>query len=230
MREGRFKPSYLPQNWMPGVQERPDCYVDSPSHSIILELKAAELMKSNTFPTDYTLRFPRTANVRHDKEWHEVMRVEEVHEMVNQTQVKKSKPQPESGGSREGSDDEVDGEIRIKGKKIKQNPGRKAAEGGGVVRVMKDFQMPDVGHLAFQSSLFNNFEFYIVNTDEQIDKHELQALVVQNGGQVVQNFIVQTVTHLVASRIDFKIQAIVEKHPVIVVKPDWVLECLRRNK
>jgi len=76
MREGRYKPYYVPPNWMPGVQERPDCYVDSPSHSIILELKAAELMRSNTFPTDYTLRFPRTAKVRHDKEWWEMMTLE----------------------------------------------------------------------------------------------------------------------------------------------------------
>ena len=40
-------------------------------------------MKSNTFPTDYTLRFPRTANVRYDKEWYEMMTMEDLQDMIN---------------------------------------------------------------------------------------------------------------------------------------------------
>ena len=45
---------------------------------MILELKAAEITPSNTFPTDYTLRFPRVEKIRWDKNWDEVMTTEDL--------------------------------------------------------------------------------------------------------------------------------------------------------
>lgn len=73
LRDSKTRPGYLPASWNPGINDRPDVYIDNPAHSIIFEIKAAEITKSNTFPTDYTLRFPRCYKTRWDKEWYEVM-------------------------------------------------------------------------------------------------------------------------------------------------------------
>lgn len=67
--DGR-KPSYIIGNWKPKVDDKPDCYIDSPNNSIVLEVKAAELIKSDAFATEKTLRFPRVVKVRYDKDWH----------------------------------------------------------------------------------------------------------------------------------------------------------------
>lgn len=59
---------------------------------MILEIKAAEFIKSNNFPCDYTLRFPRVEKIRYDKDWHEAMTYEEFQKTLqeNQKAFKKS--------------------------------------------------------------------------------------------------------------------------------------------
>ena len=52
------KPSYY-AFWSPSISENPDVYLESPADSVILEVKAAEIIKSTTFMPEYTLRFPR---------------------------------------------------------------------------------------------------------------------------------------------------------------------------
>ena len=64
-----------------------------------MEIKAAELIKTTQFPSEYTLRFPRyfsitlqyifiyffqrMQSVRYDKNWDECMKVEELLELLN---------------------------------------------------------------------------------------------------------------------------------------------------
>jgi ATP-dependent DNA ligase len=40
-------------------------------NSVILEVKAAEIVASENFATDCTLRFARTMKIRYDKDWAE---------------------------------------------------------------------------------------------------------------------------------------------------------------
>ena len=51
------------------------------SKSIILEIKASELIKNQSFPCGMTLRFPRVVKVRFDKDWWEGMSSRELQEM-----------------------------------------------------------------------------------------------------------------------------------------------------
>jgi DNA ligase-4 len=67
--EGKFKPSYLECKWKPSLQDRPDCWITNLSRSIILEVKAAEMIVSESYPTGHTLRFPRVVKIRYDKDW-----------------------------------------------------------------------------------------------------------------------------------------------------------------
>ena len=53
-------------------------YIDDPSNSIILEVKAAEIVTSETFPSKITLRFPRVVKTRFDKNWSEVLQYDEL--------------------------------------------------------------------------------------------------------------------------------------------------------
>ena len=53
--------------WSPGVGERPDAFISKPCSSVVLEVKAGEVVVSDVYPTQYTLRFPRVINIRYDK-------------------------------------------------------------------------------------------------------------------------------------------------------------------
>ena len=55
------------------MSERPDCFVTDLSKSVIFEVKAAEIVHTTVYPTQYTLRFPRVLKIRYDKPWNEAM-------------------------------------------------------------------------------------------------------------------------------------------------------------
>lgn len=52
------KPGFLTY-WNPSGADNPDVFISNPADSIILEVKAAEFIRTNTFAGEYTLRFPR---------------------------------------------------------------------------------------------------------------------------------------------------------------------------
>lgn len=53
--------------WAPNMSTRPDVYISDIRKSIVLEVKAGELVISEQYPTHYSLRFPRVLKVRNDK-------------------------------------------------------------------------------------------------------------------------------------------------------------------
>jgi len=63
------------RNPFPNVQygkEKPDVKMD-PKNSKVLEIKAAEVIRSDQYHARYTLRFPRVKTIRHDKIWSDCM-------------------------------------------------------------------------------------------------------------------------------------------------------------
>ena len=53
---------------MPGYKEKPDVWIE-PEKSILVEVQAAQITRSEKFAVGYTLRFPRVRRFREDKEW-----------------------------------------------------------------------------------------------------------------------------------------------------------------
>ena len=65
------------------MSDRPDAYISDISKSVILEVKAGELVVSDAYPTFYTLRFPRVVRVRYDKDWHEGMNQDQLNQLIS---------------------------------------------------------------------------------------------------------------------------------------------------
>ena len=54
------------------------------SKSVVLEVKASELVVSNSYlASGYTLRFPRTMRVRYDKPWDEAMSKQDLDTLIS---------------------------------------------------------------------------------------------------------------------------------------------------
>lgn len=62
-------------------KKQPDVWID-PKHSVILEMKASELHRGDSFVTSHTLRFPRILKVRYDKPIDNCMSLEEFNELL----------------------------------------------------------------------------------------------------------------------------------------------------
>jgi len=48
-----------------------------PSESVILEVRAAELVPTEKYPTGLSLRFPKVNRIRYDKPWDQCMTLQE---------------------------------------------------------------------------------------------------------------------------------------------------------
>ena len=71
-------------NWKPSMSTRPDVVVSDLSQSVIFEVKAAELLITEQYPTRCTLRFPRVVKIRYEdsKPWNEAMTKEDLDKMM----------------------------------------------------------------------------------------------------------------------------------------------------
>ena len=81
MYDPRTPPSLFGK-WSPKMSDRPDVYISDVSKSVVLEVKAGELVVSDAYPTFYTLRFPRVVRLRFDKDWHEGMHQKQLNELI----------------------------------------------------------------------------------------------------------------------------------------------------
>ncbi|KAL4716641.1 hypothetical protein ACJJTC_008276 [Scirpophaga incertulas] len=63
-------------------KEKPDFWL-LPDKSIVLQVRATELIRTNRFGTDYTLRFPRIVRVREDKPTADIMTLSEFDALVS---------------------------------------------------------------------------------------------------------------------------------------------------
>ena len=66
-----------------------------------------------------------------------------------------------------------------------------------------------------------------MNNGEKYDKDYLESLIYQQNGTCVENYI-ESVTYVIAADIDIRVKALNDQVTAIVVKPEWIIECVRR--
>jgi len=200
----RQSPDYWPI-WKPGAGERPDYYIADPSKSVVLEVKAAEIVPSDKFPSGLTLRFPKVQKIRYDKNWDQVMTYSELQNIVESfrrgfTEV----PRP--------AERQVE-EPRKRKRKISEPKGQ----------VMPSFAETDTSKVTAVSRIFNNCVFYIAS-HTGYDKQHLETLVVKNGGRRVQNYVSGT-THIIASDPSpIRVSNLIERYDLDIIHPEWLVE------
>ena len=161
-------------------------------NSVILEVKAAEFIRTTSFPCDYTLRFPRVVKIRYDKDWNECMTYDEMQKMLYDSEkaLRNMKKKGRKNSGHSDHDDDKNKDDDAPKKRIKT-----AKE----INVLSQYRDTDVTSISVVSDLFKNCEFYIVNNDNNyVTKTFLEEQIVKYGGTKVQNFLF-TNTHIVAS-------------------------------
>ena len=244
-------PPTLFGNWKPAQSEKPDVYLDDPSVSIILEVKAAEIVPSETFPAKVTLRFPRVVKTRFDKSWNDALQYDELIKLydISLNNVKKNNELYKSDSNNDGNvlqhkhiikrgkrknimnslESEADSDIsseEFRGKKNKKDE--------IYSRILPSFRDTDTTYVNKISNLFQGFQFLILLLDDSVTlnstmKQNLEYLIVEHGGEKVQNYL-SSVTHIIGNKFDLRAQNILKLHDVNIIKSKWVEDCVKNKK
>ena len=234
-------------NWKPAQSEKPDVYIDNPNNSIILEVKAAEIVPSETFPSKITLRFPRVEKTRLDKNWSDVLQYDELIKLydISLNNVKKNNEMYKSDENkvqhkhiiRKGKkknimnslENDIDSDISSEDFLGKKNKADEIYS-----KFLPSFRDTDTSFVNKISNLFSGFQFLILLLDDNVNvnstiKHNLEYLIVEHGGEKVQNYL-SSVTHIISNKFDLRAQNIIKVHDVNIIKSKWVEDCIKNKK
>ncbi|KND05166.1 DNA ligase I, ATP-dependent (dnl1) [Spizellomyces punctatus DAOM BR117] len=221
-REGFWRP-YDPRRPPPwfvhpsNSKEKPDLII-SPEHGRIIQVRAAEVNKTETYGAGWTLRFPRFIKVRHDKGLDGVMTVSQLHDYIRQTSERKSQLLAEM-------------DMKVQEKKRKKAAVRRTAA-AHAWKVAVDFLGVDASQITKTSDLFNNIEVCVVpGAGETIgrDKHAIETAIVEHGGTAVQNPTKDT-TMIIADQLSLKVSNFKRSGQYDIVQSRYIFDCLAANE
>ncbi|CAN9497485.1 unnamed protein product [Ophioblennius macclurei] len=191
--------------------EKPEVYIE-PCHSVIVQVKAAEVVASDMYRAGCTLRFPRIEKIRHDKRWHQCTTLAQLDQLRTRAAGKLASRHLHLNAD----------EPLKKRRKALQKP----KKGAGVV---ERFKAQDLSAVAKETDMFQDVEFCILNGTERHSKAHLERGVARCGGSVVQNPGPDTYC-VVAGQENLRVKNLVSSDRHDVVWAAWLLECLDRQQ
>lgn len=189
--------------------EKPEMYIE-PCNSVIVQIKAAEIVDSDMYKTDCTLRFPRIEKIREDKEWYECMTSDMLEDLRSKAQGKLA--------SKHLHIDEFDEPHEKKRKTVSKV--RK------IIGIAEQFKAPDLSSVSKVSNVFEDVEFCVMTGMGKYSKSELESKIAQCGGSVVQNPGPETYCVIVGAE-NVRVKNIIASNKYDVVRAEWLLQCFQ---
>ncbi|KAJ3032631.1 DNA ligase (ATP), partial [Rhizophlyctis rosea] len=137
-----------------------------PEHCRVVQLKAAEITKTDQYQTGWTLRFPRYVCMRDDKRVEEALSVSQLHEYIRQNQGRMQSRRLQAA------------DFEAREKKKRKVVARRAV---ATVRLANEYRGVNVKSIERADDLFRGWEGRLRS------KRDVEAAVVRHGGTVVQN-------------------------------------------
>ncbi|XP_051915152.1 DNA ligase 4 [Hippocampus zosterae] len=190
--------------------EKPEVYIE-PRNSVILQVKAAEIVASDVYKTNCTLRFPRIEKIRHDKEWHQCITLDELERLRGKASGKLASRHLCIGAAADPPR-----------KRPKRPAGSKKALG-------ELFKPQDLSGVTKETDIFEDVEFCILNGTDDHPKAELEKAVARCGGFVVQNPGPETYC-VIAGLENARVRNLILSDRHDVVRAPWLVECLERKR
>jgi len=239
----RYDPHRAPAwlgGWRGTARSKPDAIIDSPGHSFVMEVRAAEFIPSDDYELGHTLRFPRSVvPIRADKDWSDATTEEDLREFIrggrNQLTLRRTRPKVEVRSDGEDTDEgaQQQNKRRRKGKGKGRGafgspggPSRMPLRRGDSFGVLDGFREADTTHVPVASQLLKGAEVFVVNGDKEYSKADLESYVVRHGGRNVQNFIRgRTSLVVAASMSDLRARNLAKTAQVDIVVYRYLFQC-----
>ncbi|XP_050525121.1 DNA ligase 4 [Daktulosphaira vitifoliae] len=184
-------------------KEKPDLWID-PKSSVLLQIKATEIVSNSVFKSGTMLRFPRIQQVRYDKPWNNCMTVKEFEEILKQ----------------------ADGKLCNEHKGDSQTKIRKAQESP---KLNKKLRVTDVRSVIKSSDILEGKEFCVMSDSETLSKSEIERKIHEYGGVTIPNPSNNTFCVL-TNGTNIRINAIKMKGEHSIVNIKWILLCFNENE
>ncbi|KAK2908901.1 hypothetical protein Q8A67_004738 [Cirrhinus molitorella] len=191
--------------------EKPEVYIE-PRNSVILQVKAAEIVSSDMYKTNCTLRFPRIERIREDKEWHQCMTLAELSQFRSRASGKLA--------SRH---------LHIQEDQPEKKKQKFAAKPKKTIGVIDHFKSQDLSAVTKETDMFEDVEFCVINGSDEHSKAELEKVVARCGGIVVQNPGKDTYCVIAAVQ-NMRVKNLISSDQHDVVWATWLLECLENKQ
>ncbi|XP_014246176.1 DNA ligase 4 isoform X1 [Cimex lectularius] len=181
----------------------PDVHID-PKNSIILQVKASQIIKSSKFKCGFSLRFPRVEKVRFDKSWKDCLTSEEFYTIYNET----------AGMLTSGP---LSSKSEHKTRKRKN------------LHVLPHFQKPNLRGVDVIANLFQNKRISVTTGTKQHSKADMEKLIFKHGGKIAAMPDSKTFCIVVGDN-NVRTKNFISSKKHIVTNHMWVLDCIQKNK
>ncbi|RMZ84822.1 hypothetical protein DV737_g1061, partial [Chaetothyriales sp. CBS 132003] len=216
-----YEPKKPPREYLRltgALRERPDQWI-KPEDSVIVTAKAAEITPTEDFAMRLTLRFPRFVSLRTDKDWKTAMSVQDLENLQAARAEKNEKAELEA--------DERRKKRRLGARKRPLKVAGYGAKDVSEIRV-------DEGHGHGHGGVFEGLTFFVMTDSTKPmkkTKRQLEAMVKDHGGQIVQTHAVKgTEVVCIAERPTVKVASLRKKGDAVIVKPIWLFDCVEQAK
>ncbi|XP_072899285.1 DNA ligase 4-like [Hemitrygon akajei] len=198
-----------PENILCGT-EKPEVYIE-PCNSVVLQVKAAEIVNSDAYKTGCTLRFPRIEKIRDDKHWYECMTLHDLSQLHKKASGKLASKHVDL------NDDEPEKKKRKVLTKAKK-----------LIGIAEQFKAQDLTNISKVSNIFENVEFCVLNGLDHYPKADLEKGIAECGGLVVQNPGPDTYCIIVGT-VNIRVKNLVTANEHDIVKAEWLVDCLQKK-
>lgn len=203
-----------------GQMEKPDVWI-RPKDSVVLSVKASSVSPSDSFAVRETLRFPRFRRLRLDRSWDTALDTDQfrlLRDHVDEEVKERKEMQIESRRQRRPTKkSRLDLVVVGQGRQHGQD-----AEASTTA----------VPALASASNVFAGTEFCMLSDTARPlrkSKAQLEALVKEHGGRVRQQPDPGSGMIIVADKRVIKVASLIKAGDVVIVKPQWLLDCLSQS-
>lgn len=193
--------------------ERPDMWIRA-DESLVISVKAASLIQSDSFRTQVSLRFPRFTSIRYDKDWKTALSLDGLVELKNAVEVDNTNKMFA-----------LDDARRVKRQKTNRKKTTLEPQGASVelatVTPIKSGTNKD---------LFHGLTLYVLTEslgNLSMSKAELEAWAKSRGANVVQSAKAEE-TICIGDRRTFSVAAIQKIGKKCVIRSDWLSDCARQ--
>ncbi|XP_046751398.1 DNA ligase 4-like [Diprion similis] len=201
-----------PDNVVGPRNEPPNLWIE-PKNSIVLKLRATELVRSSSYPAGYSLRFPRVVAIRRrdEKSWRECCTTEEFHSLVKDRGVIQKLTK------RHATEHDVLEDLPEK------SP-RKTKDRTIKVLNYTPCAKTDVARI---SRLLDDKEICVVNGNNDISKESVEKIVREHGGSVVEHPGRKTFCAIVGTANKLRVKNMIQGQKYNVVNLEWLLRATK---
>ena len=187
--------------------ERPDLWI-RPEDSVVLAVKAASVMMTNDYATNFTLRFPRFKSLRLEKGPQQALSFSEFRKLREDVEKEHAHKELEAAKSRK--------------KRTPSAPRKKPLTVMGNEAPVTDYEGQATG-------VFESLAVYVMSDavhPKKQTKAAVEQMVKANGGRVIQTHDAVPGTICVADKNLVKVAGLRKKGGVDIVRPKWLYDCV----